>query len=174
MIGREVTEDWVDPYGGSGRELDRVAPSVRFGLELAVWNLYGDSSGRTLGELMTPSPRAVVPVNGLLAGSPADVLAEARRMKDAGYRSVKLKVGTRTVAEDVDLFRALGEELGEGISLRLDVNRAWDYEEAAEFVGGTAGVRFEYVEEPLADPGGYPSSLGSSACLWRSTSRWSG
>jgi O-succinylbenzoate synthase len=77
-------------------------------------------------------------------------------MRDAGYRSVKLKVGTRTVAEDVALVRALGEELGEGISLRLDANRAWGYAEAAKFAGGTAGVRFEYVEEPLADPARLP------------------
>jgi o-succinylbenzoate synthase len=102
--------------------------------------------------VVTPFPRAVVPVNGLLAGSSAEVLADARHMRDAGYTSIKLKVGTRTVAEDAALVRALGEELGEGISLRLDANRAWGYEEAAEFVGGTAGVRFEYVEEPLADP----------------------
>ena len=160
MIGREVNEDWVDPYGEFGRELDRVAPSVRFGFELAAWNLYGDSSGRTLRELVAPASRSVVPVNGLLAGSPAEVLEETRRMRDAGYGSIKLKVGTRTVAEDVDLFRALGEELGEDISLRLDANRAWDYEEAAEFVGGTAGVRFEYVEEPLADPWRLPELVG--------------
>ncbi len=160
MIGREVNEVWVDPYGEFGRELDRVAPSVRFGFELAVWNLYGDSSGRTLGELVAPAPRSVVPVNGLLAGSPAEVLEETRRMRDAGYTSIKLKVGTRTVVEDVDLFRALGEELGEDISPRLDANRAWDYEEAAEFVGGTAGVRFEYVEEPLADPWRLPELVG--------------
>jgi O-succinylbenzoate synthase len=156
MIGREVKQDWVDPYGEFGPGLDRVAPSVRFGLELAVWNLYGDSSGRSLAALMAPSPRAVVPVNGLLAGSPAEVLLEGRRMRDAGYRSIKLKVGTRTVPEDVALVRALGEELRKGISLRLDANRAWGYEEAAGFVGGTAGVRFEYVEEPLADPARLP------------------
>jgi o-succinylbenzoate synthase len=151
MIGREVKGDWVDPYGEFGRELDRVAPSVRFGFEMAAWNLYGSLFGRTLPEVVTPSPRAVVPVNGLLSGAPAEVLEEARRMREAGYRSIKLKVGTRTVAEDVALARALDEELGEGISLRLDANRAWGYEEAAEFVAGTAGVRFEYVEEPLAD-----------------------
>ncbi len=156
MVGREVKEDWVDPYGEFGRELDRVAPSVRFGFELAVWNLYATSSGITLPEVVTPFPRAVVPVNGLLAGSPAEVLVEARRKSDAGYRSIKLKIGTRTVAEDVALVRALGEGLGEDISLRLDANRLWDYEEAAEFVRGTAGVRFEYVEEPLADPARLP------------------
>jgi O-succinylbenzoate synthase len=156
MIGREIKEDWVDPYGEFGRELDGITPSVRFGFELAVWSLCGASSGRTLPEVVTPSPRLVVPVNGLLAGSPAEVLAEARRMRDAGYRSIKLKVGARTVAEDVALVRALGEELGEGISLRLDANRAWGYEEAAQFLCSTAGVRFEYVEEPLADPARLP------------------
>jgi o-succinylbenzoate synthase len=156
MMGREVKEDWVDSYGEFGGELDRVAPSVRFGIELAVWNLYAASSGRTLPEVVTPFPRAVVPVNGLLEGSPADVLVEARRMRDEGYRSLKLKVGSRTVAEEVALVGALGEVLDEGISLRLDANRAWGYEEAAEFAGGTAGVRFEYVEEPLADPARLP------------------
>jgi o-succinylbenzoate synthase len=156
MMDREVTDDWVEPYGEFARELDGTAPSVRFGFELAVWNLYGASSGKTLPEVVTLSPRAVVPVNGLLSGSPVEVLEEARRMRDTGYRSIKLKVGAQTVAEDAALVRALGEELDEGISLRLDANRAWGYEEAAEFLGGTAGVRFEYVEEPLAVPARLP------------------
>ena len=51
-------------------------------------------------------------------------------------------------------MRELGEELGDSISLRLDANRAWGYEEAAEFVRGAP--RFEYLEEPLADPARLP------------------
>jgi o-succinylbenzoate synthase len=154
MMDREVTGDWVDPDGEFSRELDRIdpAPSVRFGFELAVWNLCASCSGQTLSELVAPRPRSVVPVNGLLSGSPVEVLEGARRMKEAGYRSIKLKVGERAVAEDVALVRAFGEEIGEPVILRLDANRAWDYEEAAEFVRGAAGLRFEYVEEPLADP----------------------
>ncbi|MDQ3862512.1 MAG: o-succinylbenzoate synthase [Actinomycetota bacterium] len=154
MMGREAADDWVYPHGELARELEGTAPSVRFGFELAVWSLYGALSGRALPELLTPSPRAVVPVNGLLSGSPAEVLEEARRMRVAGYRSVKLKVGARAVIEDAALVRALGEEVGSDISLRLDANRAWAYEEAAEF-SGYAG-RFEYIEEPLADPARLP------------------
>src|SRR5919199_4782313 len=83
MIRGEVTDDWVDPDGEFGRRLEHtgIAPSVRFGLELAVWNLYATSSGKTLPELMAPSPRADVPVNGLLSGPPERVLEEARRMR---------------------------------------------------------------------------------------------
>ena len=150
MMGREATAAWVDPYGGFARELEGTAPSVRFGFELAVWNLYGAAFGMTLPELVKSSPRTVVPVNGLLSGSPVEVLEEAWRMREVGYRTVKLKVGARSVAEDAALVRALYEELGDGVSLRLDANQAWGYEEAAEFLRNVA--RFEYVEEPLADP----------------------
>ena len=149
LVGRRVTGDWVD--GASGREMDRSgrSPSVRFGLELAAWNLYADNSGLDLPELVSSSPRTTVPVNALVS-SPAQALEEARRMRDAGYESIKLKVGARHVDEDLRLVRELGEELGNNISLRFDANRAWSYEEAAEFVRDVP--RLEYVEEPLADP----------------------
>jgi O-succinylbenzoate synthase len=158
MTGREATEDWVDPHGEFVRELGRAAPSVRFGFELAVWNLWAAYSGGSLAQLVSPSPRTVVPVNGLLSGSPMDVLEEARTMRDAGYGSIKLKVGVGTVTEDLGLVRALDQEFGDGISLRLDANRAWSYQQAAEFVCGTP--RFEYIEEPLADPARLPDLIG--------------
>jgi o-succinylbenzoate synthase len=154
MLDRDATGDWVEPEGDLSRELDRMdpAPSVQFGFELAVWNLYASYSGKALPELVMPHPRAEVPVNGLISGQVRDVLEEAQRMGDDGYRSIKLKVGVRTVAEDVGLVRALGEEIGDHVTLRFDANRAWDYGEAADFSRGTAGTCLEYVEEPLADP----------------------
>jgi len=154
MIGREVTDDWTDRDGAVGRELERIAPapSVRFGLELAVWNLCATRSGKSWPELS--AGQRWVPVNGLLSGSWNEVLEEARRMENAGYGAVKLKVGARTVAEDVRLVRKLVKELDDAISLRLDANRAWGYEQAAEFLRGAP--RFEYLEEPLADPAGLP------------------
>jgi o-succinylbenzoate synthase len=152
LIGREVTDDWADRGGAFVQELERIvpAPSVRFGLELAVWNTRAASSGKLLPELFAEQPRARVPVNGLLSGSWDEVLEEAQRMKNAGYRAFKLKVGARSIAEDVGLVRQLVGEPGNTISLRLDANRAWGYEQAAEFLGGAP--RLEYLEEPLSDP----------------------
>ncbi len=152
LIGREVTGGWVG--GEFGREMDRIdpAPSVQFGLELAVWNLYASCVRKGLPELVTPSARTGVPVNGLIHGPPANALEEARRMSDAGYRSIKLKVGAGTVDEDVGLVRDLAYEVGDNVYLRLDANRAWGYEAAAEFIRGVAEVDFEFIEEPLTDP----------------------
>jgi o-succinylbenzoate synthase len=153
LAAREATDDWMDPDGELRRELDALglAPSARFGLELALWNLYSASSGKALPELLTARPRATVPINALIS-SPDHALEEARRALAAGYEGVKLKVGARGVEEDVELVRAVRETLGDGVALRLDANRAWSFGEAERFAGAVADLDLEYVEEPLADP----------------------
>ena len=156
VVGREVAGDWIGADGTLPRMLDRtdLAPSVRFGFELAAWNLYAASRGVVLPALISERAAAVVPLNGLLAGPSAEGPEEARRMREDGYEAVKLKVGGRRVEEDVSLVRAVKEALGESVALRLDANRAWKLDEALEFARGIEGVRVEYLEEPLADPAG--------------------
>jgi o-succinylbenzoate synthase len=154
MVGREAT---VDPEGAFARELDTLdlVPSARFGFELALWDLYATSSGKVLPELVTRRPRATVPINALIS-SPNHAIEEALRTRAAGYKAVKLKVGGRGVEEDVELVRAVRGTLNDDVSLRLDANRAWSFEEAERFARGIAGLRLEYVEEPLSDPAGLP------------------
>ena len=156
LVGRNVTGEWMGADGDLARLLDgmEIVPSVRFGLELAAWNLYGASTGASLPALISPGHRPTVPVNGLLAGSPDEVLEGARRMRDAGYVAVKLKVGGQPVSEDVALVRAVAEALGGDVALRLDANRAWSLDEALGFARGIEGQEIEYLEEPLADPAG--------------------
>lgn len=156
FVGQDVTDDWMGAAGGLSHRLDGVdlAPSSRFGLELAVWSLYAQAYDVTLPAVISPESRFTVPVNGLLAGSPDEVLEGARRMREAGYEAVKLKVGGRAVAEDAGLVRAVKNALGENVSLRLDANRAWGPAEAREFARGIEGLRVEYLEEPLSDPAG--------------------
>jgi o-succinylbenzoate synthase len=162
VMGREVTDGWIAPDGHFSRQLDAMglAPSARFGFELALWSLYAASSGRSLADLITPHPRAAVPMNALISGPPATALEEARRARSGGYEAVKLKVGGRPVEEDVEFVRAMNGELGDAVALRLDANRTWSLEESERFVRGTGDVRFEYVEEPLADPTLLPAFAG--------------
>jgi O-succinylbenzoate synthase len=164
MVGSEITDDWLDPDGSFSHELDsmNLAPSARFGLELALWDLYAASRGRPLAELVTPRPRETVPVSALISGAPDEAVEEARRIRSAAYEAVKLKVGTRAVEEDIELVHTVTGELGDAVALRLDANRAWSLEEAERFARETADLRFEYVEEPLADPAQLPSFVGTS------------
>lgn len=156
IVGRDVTGGWLGADGELSRLLDVVSltPSVRFGVELAVWNLYAASTKTSLPGVISPGHRSTVPVNGLLVGSIGEILKSARRMREDGYVAVKLKVGGRAVAEDAGRVRAVREAIGGDVSLRLDANRAWKLGEALEFAREIEGQRVEYLEEPLADPAG--------------------
>ena len=145
-----------DPWGDDlesrlGLESAAVAsPSVRFALETALAGLSRRMGDGTAGDLACFE--GAVPINGLLAGSRDQVLTDARRLRDGGCRAVKLKVGSRPVAEDVELTRAVRTVIGDPVSLRVDTNRSWSLEQAVAFGRelGDAGV--EYLEEPLRDP----------------------
>jgi o-succinylbenzoate synthase len=152
LVGREMPVSLPLPQEIPGAELARLAPSARFGLELALLNLAAAFRGKTLPELLIDRPRDTIPVNGLISGSEERAFASALSMREDGYGAVKLKVGRLEVAEDVEIVRGVGEILGDGVSLRLDANRAWSYEEAVRFAEGISGVRIAYVEEPLAEP----------------------
>ncbi len=171
-FSRETLEDATEQLRGlaasmpggevSVEMLDRadLAPSVRFGLELAAHNLSAKPSKNVLARAPKHPNRKAVFVNGLLSGFWGGMVEEARRMRAAGYRAAKLKVGGRGGSGDARLVREVGEALGDGVSLRLDANRAWGFGEALEFGRGVSGVRVEYVEEPLAEPGRLRELIG--------------
>ena len=145
-----------DPRGDSleswlGHELAPAAsPSVRFGLETALASLARRTEDREGAELGCFN--GSVPINGLLAGSRERVLADARRLRDAGCRAVKLKVGGRPAAEDVELAQAVRSVIGDGVGLRLDANRRWSVEQAVAFGRAVGAAGVEYLEEPLQAP----------------------
>lgn len=154
LIGRSLVRSWLSHDGAFSREFEGLvlSPPVRFGVDLAIHNLHAASEGKSMPEVLSHSPVTSVPVNGLLSGPAEEVLVEGRRMRDAGYEAVKLKVGSREVEADAELVRGLGTILGGEVSLRLDANRAWSFAEAVHFARAVADVEYEYIEEPLKDP----------------------
>lgn len=126
-------------------------PSVRFAIEQARLSLRAAQSGDPVSQLLSPASRETVELNALISTGVDDAPAEARRLREAGYRAVKLKVGRLSVEKDAELVRQVVDDL-EGVALRLDANRAWSFEEALKFARSIEGVEVEYVEEPLVNP----------------------
>jgi O-succinylbenzoate synthase len=143
LIGTDLPEDPTPRGKGWSRWKipGDLAPSVRFGLELAVWNLHP-----------VQEPRKTVAVNGLLTGLRDEVLHWAYEMVRLGYRAVKLKVGQRPLAEEVDLTWKVRDTAGDRVRLRLDANRAWSLDQAVKFGKAVSTCDIEYIEEPTADP----------------------
>lgn len=134
-----------------------LVASVRCGLETALWDLSASSRRLQLHLAWSATAREVVPLNGLILGGIEDLVAESKSLVDAGFTSIKLKVGNGTVDEDITRVKALVSMLPEQVSLRLDANRRWSYPDALAFAAGVQGRAIEYIEEPLEDPEQLPN-----------------
>jgi O-succinylbenzoate synthase len=96
--------------------------------------------------------RSEVPVNALVPAVDAEVAGRlAAEAAADGMRTVKVKVGTASLAEDADRVAAVRDALGPSGRIRLDANGAWDVETAVAAVNRLAAYDLELVEQPVAD-----------------------
>ncbi len=148
LQGADIAEHLNELSGGFEQWLGAVCGSVRFGLESAVLSLAAEVGGSTLDELLSDSPLNSVSVNALLGGSGRDTATEVREMVDAGYRTLKLKVGWRDLDEDIAAVKLLRKIAGPDTKIRVDANQRFTVEQVSRFVEAVADRGIEYLEEP--------------------------
>ncbi len=124
-------------------------PSVIFGFETALAEIAAKSQSLPLCRWISPDSATQVPVNALLYGDMRALREQIESSRQNEYRAFKLKVGCDSLENDIRRIEFVSEQLGEGASLRLDANRAWDFDHAVAVLKQLRGQRIEYVEEPL-------------------------
>lgn len=147
---------------GSGR-LDGT-PAARHGLSLAVLDARGRAASRPLyrhlgGEEYVERVHANATVGD---GPPAETADAVEAAVEAGFRAVKVKVGARDPAVDVQRFEAVRERCP-GVELRADANGAWDAATARRVLSTFATHDVAFVEQPLpaADLDGHADLRGA-------------
>ena len=96
-------------------------------------------------------------LNGLLTGTPAAILTQAKRLMEQDYRAIKLKVGRQSLKEDIRLVENVRNTIGDEVDLRLDANKAWSLSDAIAFGEAVSDYGIEYLEEPLQNPKDIPN-----------------
>ena len=129
-----------------------LLPSVRYGFEMALLNLLSTKSNQALCNFLSKKPRKSVSLNALLTGNSATFKDQIQSIVKNGYKAVKLKVGRQNIEDDIAMVTTAKKLLPAYISLRLDANRAWDFEEAMTFGNAVSNFDIEYLEEPLKNP----------------------
>lgn len=104
---------------------------------------------RTLG---APEWVRHVPVNGTVGdGTVTHTAQTAVSAIRRGFGCLKVKVGARPVAEDVERLAAIRDVAGEGVVLRADANASWTRKQARRALSELEdrGVGLDYLEQPV-------------------------
>lgn len=117
--------------------------------------LAPDSEVAANARMAAPTARTTaagrVPVNALVAApAPSEVERAAQDAVEAGFGTIKLKVGAAAPAVDVERVRAARAAMGTAAELRLDANGAWDPATALDVLSRVRDCDVAYCEEPVA------------------------
>lgn len=141
-------------YGAPREELLRICssaavlPQAVAAVDLALWDLEGRRRQQPVWRLLG-GPHATAPpvqVNATLSGGDrATAAAGAAAARAAGFRCVKVKVGT---GDDAGRVAAVRAAAGPEMRLRLDANGAWSTQEALDALSALEPSGIESCEEP--------------------------
>ena len=135
-------------YAGRGGPVAFAMAAV----DVALWDLKGNRLGTPLWRLLggaNPSVRAYAgnidlnfPLDRLLEGGMASV--------EQGFRSVKMRLGRPTIAEDIARVESMRNHLPDDIEMMVDANEAWRVDQAVRAMTLLEPFDLVWLEEPIA------------------------
>jgi D-galactarolactone cycloisomerase len=155
VVGRELAKvsdirginDELQPelrnYGRTGPAMFAIS-----GVDLALWDALGKSTGASIAELIGSRTRSSVPVYASLHRytSQEELLERIGVALSQGYRAIKLH------QEDLPLVVAARERTLDRADLMVDVSCGWEAGSAADMFRALAPYSLTWIEEPIFPP----------------------
>jgi len=150
LLGRDA-----DNVNGAIQLIDKLVKGNRIAktaVEIALWDGLGKRLNVPVSHLFGGAVHQKLPVAWTLASGNSDTdIAEAQEMIETRRHNIfKLKIGKRSVREDVAHVARIKQAVGDAASVRVDVNTAWSLQEARWGLKGLQDAGCELVEQPVA------------------------
>ncbi len=129
----------------------KLSGSVCFGIESALLDILSHALNKTTEQLLSENYLREIPINALLSGTKEQIIERAALLKGSNYKSIKIKVGSLSVAEATEITSQVSEVLSDKVSIRLDFNQSWRLKDVIQLYDNLKDLPVEYLEEPLAD-----------------------
>ncbi|MEW9806589.1 mandelate racemase/muconate lactonizing enzyme family protein [Mesorhizobium sp. ZMM04-5] len=124
-------------------------PYAKSAIDMALWDLAGRRSGRSLASMTGGAEGVSLPLYRSLAQETPDAMAaRARKYVTEGYRRLQVKVGL-DVREDIERLEAVRAAVPSDTVLICDANAAWGTAETRQFLSATRATDYA-LEQPCA------------------------
>lgn len=129
-------------------KLAREQPGACVGMELACIELTCQRLGIAVHNYVGGAVLDEVKFNGWVGElSPEDAVAEALKFTNAGFESMKIKVGN-DVDKDSARVMAVRDAVGPDVQLRMDANQQCNVEQALELCHAVKSCNMQLFEQP--------------------------
>jgi L-alanine-DL-glutamate epimerase-like enolase superfamily enzyme len=154
-----------DFYGLTGWHFQKiVANHVFAGIEIALWDLIGKSSGKPLYQLLGGGYRDAMTYSVYITRDKPEVMSkEAQKYLELGYTTFDVKLGIDP-KNDIEIVGTVRDAIGSDAELRVDANQMWSPGRALRNIKKLERYDLQYVEQPVP-----ATDLNSMAMLRKRT-----
>lgn len=151
---RHLEAIWSDLHASTRSTTTGALTSLALAaIDTALWDLKAQRNNEPLW-VSAGGFRQQIPMydteSGWLHLDTADLVEGARRLREQGWRALKVKVGKPSMYEDLERLRAVREAVGDDIDLMIDANQAFTGGEALRRITAfDDAVGIAWFEEPL-------------------------
>jgi L-alanine-DL-glutamate epimerase-like enolase superfamily enzyme len=128
-----------------------IGNAAAAGIEMALWDICGKALGCPVHQFFGGLDTENVPFYWYIwvtDRQPDTARQEAAEGVARGFKTMYIKIGF-DLQNDIALARAIREEVGDGIALRVDANEAWTAFEAIDALQRFEDVGLEFLEQPI-------------------------
>lgn len=123
--------------------------SIKSAFDIALHDIIGQHKGVPIYKLYKgKNDKELVTDYTVSLSDPEKMAADAVKIKNQGYPSIKVKLGA-TGKKDVERIKLIREAVGKDIPLRIDANQGWNVKEAIETLNELDKYNIEHCEEPI-------------------------
>ncbi len=126
---------------------------LKSGVEMALWDIAAQAAGQPLAVLLGGIVRERVELAACMGIQTYERAGEiAAHYVEQGFTTLKTKAGS-DMREDLEMVRGIRDAVGDRLHLRIDPNRAYTPQQAAELARQLEPYHLQYLEQPIpAEP----------------------
>jgi glucarate dehydratase len=128
-----------------------IGNAAAAGIEMALWDICGKALGCPVYQFFGGLDTENVPFYWYIwvtDREPETARRQAAEGVARGFKTMYIKIGF-DLKNDLAIARAIREEVGDGIALRVDANEAWTPFEAIDALQRFEDVGLEFLEQPI-------------------------
>jgi D-galactarolactone cycloisomerase len=121
------------------------------GIDMALWDIRGKALGLPLFKLLGGTKKAIPAyAGGVSLGyqPPAQLIEEAEKSLDQGYKAIKLRVGD-SPKKDIERIRSVRKAFGDEVTILTDANIGCSLEDARQLMPALDELNIGWLEEPF-------------------------
>lgn len=122
--------------------------TIKSAFDMALFDISAKNAGLPLYQFLGGQKRVIETDMTIGIDTPENMALSALKYKDQGCRILKIKLG-KDIHDDISRVEQIRTAVGDEITIRLDANQGWSFDDALLALGALEKYNIEFCEQPM-------------------------